>query len=49
MAMNIQEANRNPDSMDQKWNTSHHKIIKTPTAQSKERVLQAVRENSQVT
>jgi zona occludens toxin (predicted ATPase) len=49
MLMNIQEAYRSPNSLDQKRNTSCHIIIKTPNAQNKERMLKAVREKSQVT
>jgi hypothetical protein len=30
MPMNIQEAHRNPKSLDQKRNSSHHIIIKMP-------------------
>jgi hypothetical protein len=36
MPMNIQEAYRTPCSLDQKGNSSHHIIIKTPNAQNKE-------------
>jgi hypothetical protein len=46
--MNIQEAYRIPNRLDQKRNFSHHIIIKTPNAQNKERILKAVREKSQV-
>ena len=49
MPMNIQEAYRTPDSLDQKRNFSHHIIIKTPNAQNKERILKAVREKCQIT
>jgi hypothetical protein len=48
MPMKIQEAYRTPNSLDQKRNSSHHIIIKTPNAQNKERVLKAVTEKSQV-
>jgi hypothetical protein len=44
MPMNIQEAYRTPNSLDQKRNPSHPIIVKTPNAQMKERVLKAVRE-----
>jgi hypothetical protein len=47
--MNIQEAYRTPKRLDQRRNSSHHIIIKTPNAQNKERILKAVREKSQVT
>jgi hypothetical protein len=35
--MNIQEAYRTPNSLDQKRNFSHHIIIKTPNPQNKEK------------
>ena len=43
MPMNIQEAYRTPNSLDQKRNSSCHIIIKTPNAQNKERILKAIR------
>jgi hypothetical protein len=49
MPVNTQEAYRTPNSLDQKRNSSHHIIIKTPNAQNKERILKAVREKGQVT
>jgi DNA-binding winged helix-turn-helix (wHTH) protein len=49
MPMNIQEAYRIQNSLDQKTNSSCHIIIKTPNAQNKERILKAVREKGQVT
>ena len=49
MPMNIQEAYRTPNRLDQKRNSSHHIIIKTPNALNKERILKAVREKDQVT
>jgi hypothetical protein len=49
MPMNIQEVYRTPNRWDQKRNSSHHIIIKTPNALSKERILKAVREKGQVT
>ena len=36
MPLNIQEAYRTPNRLDQKRNSSHHIIIKTPNAQNKE-------------
>ena len=48
MSMNIQEAYRTPNRLDQKRNSSHH-IIKTPIALNKERILKAVREKGQET
>jgi hypothetical protein len=44
MPMNIQEAYRNPNRLNQKRNSSQHIIIKTPNALNKERILKAVRE-----
>jgi hypothetical protein len=48
MPMNIQEACRTPNSLDQKGNSSCHIIIKTPNAQNKERILKAVRKKGEV-
>ena len=47
--MNIQEAYRTPNSLDQKRNSSCHIIIKTPNAQNKESILKAVMEKGEVT
>jgi hypothetical protein len=41
--MNIQDAYRTPNRLDQKRNSSHLIIIKTPNAQNKEGILKAVR------
>ena len=49
MSMNIQEAYRTPNRLDQKRNSFCHIIVKTPNAQNKERLLKAVREQGQVT
>jgi hypothetical protein len=49
MPVNIQEAYRTPNSLDQKRNFSHHIIIKTPNAQNKERILKAVMKKGRVT
>jgi hypothetical protein len=49
MPLNIQEAYRTPSRLDQKRNSSHHIIIKTPNALNKERILKALREKGQVT
>jgi hypothetical protein len=46
--MSIQETYRAPNRLDQKRNSSHHLIIKTPNALNKERILKAVREKDQV-
>jgi N-acetyl-anhydromuramyl-L-alanine amidase AmpD len=44
MPMNIQEAYKTPNRLDQKRNSSHYIIVKTPNALNKERILKAVRE-----
>ena len=49
MLMNIQEAYRIPNRLDQKRNSSRHIIIRTTNALNKGRILGAVREKSQVT
>ena len=46
MSMNIQEAYRTPNRLDQKRNSSRHIIIRTTNALNKDRILKAV---SQVT
>ena len=48
MPMNIQEAYRTPNRLDQKRNSSCNIIIKTPNSLNKERILKAVREKGQV-
>ena len=40
--MDIQEAYRTPNRLDQKRNFSRHIITKTPNAQNEERILKAV-------
>ena len=47
--MNIQEAYRTPNRLNQKRNSSYYIIVKTPNALNKERILRAVREKYQVT
>ena len=47
--MNIQEAYRTPNRLNQKRNSYHPIIIKTPNVQNKERIFKAVREKGQVT
>jgi hypothetical protein len=42
--MNIQEAYRTPNRLDQKRNSSRHIIIRTTNALNKDRILKAVRE-----
>jgi hypothetical protein len=49
MPMNIQEAYRTPNRLDQKRNSYHYIIIKTPNALNKERILKAIWEKGQVT
>jgi hypothetical protein len=50
MPMNIQEAYRTPNRLDQKRDSSLHIIMKTLNAQNKERILKAfLREKYQVT
>jgi hypothetical protein len=48
MPMNIQEAYRTPNRLDQKRNSSRHIIIRKTNALNKERIVKAVRENGQV-
>jgi hypothetical protein len=49
MTMNIQEAYRTANRLDQKRNSSWNIIIKTTNALNKDRILKAVRGNGQVT
>jgi hypothetical protein len=49
MPMNIQEAFRTLNRLDQKRNSSQHIIIRTTNALNKDRILKAVREKGQVT
>jgi hypothetical protein len=44
MLMKIQEAYRTTNTLDPKRNSPHKMIIKTPSAQNKERILKAIRE-----
>jgi hypothetical protein len=48
MPMNIQEAYRTPNKLDQKRNSFQHIIIRTTNALNKDRMLKAVREKDQV-
>ena len=48
MSMNIQEAYRTPNRLDQKRNSSQHIIIRTTNAINNGRILKAVREKGQV-
>jgi hypothetical protein len=45
MTMNIQEAYRTPNRLEQKRNSSWHIIIRTANALNEDRILKAVREN----
>ena len=49
MPMNIQEAYRTPNRLDQKRNSSQHIIIRTTNTLNKDRILKAVRGKVQVT
>jgi hypothetical protein len=49
MSVNIQEAYRTPNRLDQKRNIPCLIIVKTPNAQIKERTLKAVWKKGQVT
>jgi hypothetical protein len=49
MPMNIQEAYRTPNRLDQKRNSSQHIVIRTTKAINKDRILKAVRGKGQVT
>jgi hypothetical protein len=49
MPMNIQEAYRTPNRLDQKRNSSQQIIIRTTNVLNKDRILKAVREKDQVT
>jgi hypothetical protein len=49
MSIQVQEASRTPNRLDQNRTTSHHIIIKTTSTDNKERILKAVREKKQIT
>jgi hypothetical protein len=49
MPMNIQQAYRTPNRLNQKRNSYQHVIIRTTNALNKDRILKAVREKGQVT
>ena len=44
MSMNIQEAYRTSNRLDQKRNSSFHIVIRIPNALNKERILKVVRQ-----
>jgi chaperonin cofactor prefoldin len=45
----VQEASRTPNRLDKNRTTPPHTIIKTTSAESRERILKAVREKKQIT
>ena len=47
--MNIQEAYRTPNRLDQKRNSSQHIIIRITNALNKDRILKTVKEKGQAT
>jgi hypothetical protein len=49
MPLNVQEAYRTPNRLDQERNSSRHITIRTTNALNKDRILKAVREKGQVT
>ena len=49
MPMNIQEASRTPNRLDQKINYSQNIIIRTTNTLNKDRILKVIREKGQVT
>jgi hypothetical protein len=49
MPINIQEAYRTPNRLDQKEKSFFHIIMKTSNAEKKERILKVARKNDQVT
>jgi hypothetical protein len=49
MPIQVQEASRTPNRLDQSRNTPRHIIIKTTSTENRERILKAVREKKQIT
>jgi hypothetical protein len=49
MSMNIKEAYRTSNRLDQKRNSSCHITIKIPNARNKERILKGIKEKYQLT
>jgi hypothetical protein len=49
MPIQIQEASRTPNRLDQNRTTPLHIIIKTISTETRERILKAVREKKQIT
>jgi hypothetical protein len=49
MPIQVQEASRTPNRLDQNRTTTRHLIIKTTSTENRERILKAVREKKQIT
>jgi hypothetical protein len=49
IAIQMQEASRTPNGLDQNRPTQQHIIIKTTNTETRERILRAVREKKQIT
>jgi hypothetical protein len=49
MPIQVQEASRTPDRLDQNRNTPQHIIIKTTSTENRERILKVVKEKKQIT
>jgi hypothetical protein len=49
MPIQVQEASRTPNRLDQNRTTPQHIIIKTTSTETRERILKAVREKKQIT
>jgi hypothetical protein len=45
----VQEASRTPNTLDQNRTTPQHIIVKTNSTENRERILKAVREKKQIT
>jgi hypothetical protein len=49
MPIQVQEASRTPNRLDQNRTTTQHIIIKTTSTENRERILNAIREKKQIT
>jgi hypothetical protein len=49
MPIQVQEASRTPNRLDQNRTTPRHIIIKTTSTENRERILKAIREKRQIT
>jgi hypothetical protein len=49
MPIQVQEASRTPNRLDQNRTTPQHIIIKTASTENRERILKAIREKKQIT